>query len=64
VRGGPGRRRAQLADTLTRLGTTHQRKGDPARAVAVLERALAVRRSAGAGPWESSWTKLELARAL
>jgi eukaryotic-like serine/threonine-protein kinase len=54
----------QLADTLTRLGTTYQRKGDAAAALPVLERALEVRRAGAAGPWESSWTKLELAKAL
>ncbi|HYU16160.1 MAG TPA: serine/threonine-protein kinase, partial [Candidatus Acidoferrum sp.] len=55
---------AQLADTLTRLGTTYQRKGEPVRAISYLERALAVRRAGSASPWESSWTKLELAKAL
>ena len=56
----------QLADTMTRLGTALQRKGKgtTGRAVSVLEQALAMRKAGGAGPWESSWTKLELARAL
>jgi tetratricopeptide (TPR) repeat protein len=54
----------QLADTMTRLGTALQRKGTTARAVTVLEQALAIREAGGAGPWESSWTKLELARSL
>ncbi|HWM84660.1 MAG TPA: tetratricopeptide repeat protein [Kofleriaceae bacterium] len=54
----------QLADTLTRLGTAHLRSGAAREAVAVLERALAIRTKGNASPWESSWTKLELARAL
>ncbi len=54
----------QLADTMTRLGTALQRKGSAGRAVTVLEQALAIRKAGGAGPWELSWTKLELARAL
>ena len=54
----------QLADTMTRLGTALQRKGGTARAVSVLQEAMAVRKAGDAGGWETSWTKLELARAL
>jgi len=54
----------QLADTLTVHGFAFNRKGEPRRALPLLERALKVRLAGMAGASDSSWTKLELARAL
>ncbi|HLL23615.1 MAG TPA: tetratricopeptide repeat protein, partial [Kofleriaceae bacterium] len=53
-----------MADTVTRIGSTHLEAGKPASAVAALEEALAMRLAGKAGPAELSWTKLELAKAL
>ena len=54
----------QLADTLTVYGFAHNRKGDARHALPLLERAFKVRQAGKAGASDSSWTKLELARAL
>ncbi len=54
----------QLADTLTVFGFAHNRKGEPRLALPLLERAFKVRQAGKAGASDSSWTKLELARAL
>ncbi len=53
-----------IADTLTRLGTVELQRGRPAEAIRLLEQALASREAAGATPSLTSWTRLELARAL
>ncbi len=54
----------QLADTLQAMGDAYRRKGELARAVPILERALAIRKAGAAGPAELSMTEYPLARAL